>query len=109
MSRRKRYIKGRVYVSNDSILVKSEPKKRRVVAVNNDPSQVHVRRILSASGGRNAKHGTPIEIYPDVPKKSVLENRVIRKGKNGKPLTTKKMRKTDTRLNKFDRGRAHIK
>ena len=109
MARRKRYIKGRVYVTNDSILVKSKPKKRKVVAVNNDRENVHVRRVLSAGKGRNSRKGTPIERYPDIPKKSVLESRTIRKGINGKPLSVKKMRKTKTRLNKWDRQRARIK
>ncbi len=109
MSRRKRYIKGRVYVTNDSILVKSNPKKRRVVAVNNDRNNVHVRRVLSAERGRNSQKGIPIERYPDIPNRSVLENRTIRKGINGKPLSVKKMRKTKTRLNKWDRAKARIK
>ncbi len=109
MARRKRYIKGRIYETNDSFLVKSNPKKRKVVAINNDKNNVHVRRILSAGKGRNSRKGTPIEIYPDIPKKSVIENRTIKKGVNGKPLTVKKMRKTKTRLNKWDRKRARIK
>lgn len=109
MSRRKRYIKGRVYITNDSILVKSNPKKRRVVAINNNREETYVKRILSAGKGRNSQKGIPIEKYPDIPNKSVVENRTFKKGLDGKPLTIKKMRKTKTRLNKFDRKKVGIK
>ena len=109
MARRKRYIKGRVYITNDSILVKSKPKKRRVVATNNDSNHTTVKRILSASGGRNAKKGTPIEKYPDIPRQSVVENRTFKKGLDGKPISVKKMRKTKTRLNKWDCRKVGIK
>lgn len=109
MSRRKRYIKGRLFYSNDKILTKSDPKNRRIIAVNNDGNNMHVRRVLSASGGRNAKNGIPIERYPDIPKDSVLENRVIRQTVYGEPLQSKRMRKSNTRLNKWDRKKAHIK
>ena len=102
MSRRKRYIKYRIFVTNDAILVKSNPKKRRVVVVNNDKNNAFVMRILSASGGRNAKHGIKIEKYPDVPKDSVVEKRVRKKTVNNKPINTKRMRKTKSRLNKWD-------
>ena len=109
MARRKRYIKGRVYYTNDSILVKSNPKKRRVVAINNDKDAVHVRRILSANKGRNSQKGIPIETYPDVPKQSGLENRVIRQAINKEPIKVNKMRASKTRLNKWDRARSKIK
>ena len=109
MARRKRYIKGRVYYTNDAILVKSNPKKRRVVAINNDRDEVHIRRILSANKGRNSRNGIPIETYPDIPKQSVLENRVIRRAINKEPIKVNKMRASKTRLNKWDRSRSKIK
>lgn len=44
MSRRKRYIKGKVYVTNDKVLVGGKGKKRKVVSMGNDsrgiPTQV---------------------------------------------------------------------
>ena len=84
-------------------------KKRRVVAVNNNPKEMHVRRILSAGKGRNSKKGTPIERYSDIPLPSVVENRTFRKTKNGLPIIESKMRKTSTRLNKWDRKKIGIK
>ena len=109
MARRKRYIKGKVYYTNDSILVNSKPKKRRVIAINNNPKGMHVKRILSAGKGRNSRNGIPIERYPDVPLASVVENRTFRKTKNGKPILETKMRKSSTRLNKWDKRKLGIK
>lgn len=109
MARRKRYIKGRVYYTNDSILVNTRPKKRRVVAINNNPKNMHVKRVLSAGKGRNSRNGTPIEKYPDIPSPSVIENRTFRETKNGKPILESKMRKSSTRLNKWDRKKLGIK
>ena len=101
MARRKRYIKGRVYYTNDSILVNVKPKKRRVVAINNNPNMVHVKRILTANKGRNSIRGKPIEKYPDIPKQSVVENRTFRKTRSGKPIKASNMRKSATRFNKW--------
>lgn len=109
MSRRKRYIKGNIYITNDSILRKTKSKKRRVVATNNDKNHVIVKRILTAKKGRNSRKGTPIERYPDVPKASVVENRSYKRTISGKPISTSKMRKTKSRLNKFDRKKLGIK
>lgn len=109
MARRKRYIRGNVYVTNDSILRKTKSKKRRVVATNDDKNHVVVRRILTANKGRNSRKGTRIEKYPDIPKESVVENRSYRKTIDGKNISTSKMRKTKTRLNKFDRKKLGIK
>lgn len=46
-SRRKRYIKGRVYITNDKMLVGGRDKKRRVVSMGNDKNNMAVRRISS--------------------------------------------------------------
>lgn len=54
------------------------------------------------NGGRNARHGTPIEIYPDIPKPSAVEDKTFRKKINGKPIREKDLIKTHTRLNKWD-------
>jgi len=80
MARRKRYIKGKIFITNDKYLTGFYKRNRRIVAVNNDPSEMHVRRVTKLENqGRNAKKGIPIEIYPDIPKPSVLENKVFRK------------------------------
>ena len=110
MARRKRYIKGRVYITNDSILTGHVKPGRRVVVVNNNPSQAHVRRITKAeNGGRNAQKGIPIEKYPNLTKPSVVENKTFRKTVNGKNIKIKYMKKTKTRLNKWDRRKLGIK
>lgn len=41
MARRKRYIRGRVYYTNDSFLVNTKPKKRRVVEKENERQQAY--------------------------------------------------------------------
>ena len=103
MSRRKRYIKGRVYLINDNLIVKNNKSNRRVVAVNNDKENVFIRRVTKASnGGRNARKGISIEKYPDIRKSSVVENKTFRKTLKGKPIKERFMRKTKTRLNKWD-------
>ena len=103
MSRRKRYIKGRIYLINDRLIVKHFKPNRRVVALNNDKNSVHIRRITKiTNGGRNAKRGIPIEIYPDIPLPSVAEDKVFRKTINGKPIKEKYLKRTKTRLNKWD-------
>ncbi len=109
MSRRKRYIKGRVYKVNDSILTGHVKENRRVVATNNNPEEATVRRILTAGKGRNSQRGIPIEKYPDIRRKSVVENRTFRKAISGKPLKVKYMKKTKTRLNKWDAKKIGIK
>ena len=93
MSRRKRYIKGNVYYSNDSVFLKTKSKKRRVIAINNDRNHVAIKRVLSANKGRNSKKGVKIEKYPDIKKESVVENRKFKKTLKGEDLTTKKMKK----------------
>lgn len=50
MARRKRYIKGRIYITNDHVLVKHRKANRRIVVLNNDKNNMHVRRITSLHG-----------------------------------------------------------
>ena len=103
MSRRKRYIKGKVYLINDGLLVKYSKPNRRVVAINNDKENVHLKRITKLeNGGLNSRKGIPIEIYNDIPKKSVVESKTFRKTLKGRPIREKLMAKTKTRLNKWD-------
>lgn len=109
MTRRKKYLQGRVYYTSDSVLTKAKKKKRRVVVINDNPNQMFVRRILTAGKGRNSLKGILIERYPDIPKISVVENRTFRANKHGKPLVESKMRRSKTRLNKWDRRKIGIK
>ena len=91
MSRRKRYIRGRVYITNDSLLVRGGMKKRRVVAMNNDKENMAVRRISSLynADGIKKKRLIPIEKYPDIPKVSGVENKTFRSSFRGDPIKEK--------------------
>lgn len=104
MARRKRYIRGRVYLINDSLLVKNTKANRRIVVINNDKNNMHVKRITSLydKDGNIKKNVIPIERYPDLPKPSGVENKTFRKTIKGKPIQERYLRKTKTRLNKWD-------
>lgn len=103
MARRKRYIRGRVYLINDHVLVKNSKSNRRIVALNNNPNEMHVRRITSLydKNGRK-KDVIPIEKYADIRKSSGVEKKTFRKTLKNKPIQEKYLRKTKTRLNKWD-------
>ena len=103
ISRRKKYIKGKVYLVNDHLLVKSSKPNRRVVALNNDKNRMDVRRITSLYDKSGKKKDViPIEKYPDIPKLSGVEKKTFRKTLRGKPIQEKFLKKTKTRLNKWD-------
>lgn len=110
MPRRKRYIKGKVYITNDRMLVKHSKGGRRVVALNNDKNEMHVRRITSLydKNGKR-KNVISIERYPDISKPSGIEKRTFRKTISGKPIQEKFLRKTQTRLNKWDQKKMYWK
>ena len=107
MPRRKRYIRGRVYILNDHLLVKNNKAGRRVVAMNNDKNNMTVRRISTLRGkdGKIKAWLIPIEKYPDIPKESGVEDKTFRKTIRGKPIKEKQLKKTKTRLNKWDMRR----
>ncbi|MCR5462028.1 MAG: hypothetical protein K6E87_03060 [bacterium] len=118
MSRRKRYLNGRVFKTYDFILTghhkhnkKGSDKEpyRMVVALNNESNQLEVKRITKASNnGKNARTGIPIGRYPDIRIDSVVENKTFRKTYFGTPIEAKKMIKTNTRLNRWDREKLGI-
>lgn len=107
MARRKKYIKGKVYVTNDKVLVGGKGKKRRVVSMGNDKENMAVRRILSLrnNDGKIKERLIPIEKYPDIPKESGVEPKTFRQTVGGKPIKEKYLGKTNTRLNKWDMAR----
>lgn len=107
MARRKRYIKGNVYITNDKVLVGGKGKKRRVVSMGNDKNNMAVRRIMSLydKNGKKKERLIPIEKYPDIPKASGVEQKTFRKTISGKPIQEKYLGKTKTRLNKWDMER----
>lgn len=104
MGRRKRYIRGRVYITNDHVLVKNSKSNRRIVALNNDKNNMEVRRITSLYNKDGKKKDViPIEKYSDIRKESGIEKKTFRKTLKGEPIQEKHLRKTKTRLNKWDR------
>lgn len=111
MGKRKRYIKGRVYITNDKVLVGGRGKKRRVVSMGNDKNNMAVRRISSLydKNGNKKKNLIPIEKYSDIPKESGVEVKTFRKTVSGKPIQEKHLVKTNTRLNKWDMKRISTK
>ena len=104
MSRRKRYIKGKVYVTNDKVLVGGKGKKRKVVSMGNDRDHMAVRRISSLydQNGKKKDRLIPIEKYPDISKPSGVEDKTFRQTVSKKPIQEKYLGKTNTRLNKWD-------
>ena len=108
MARRKRYIRGRVYLINDSLLVKNTKANRRIVVINNDKNNMHVKRITSLydKDGNIKKNVIPIERYPDLPKPSGVENKTFRKTIKGKPIQERYLRKTKTLL--MSKNMVHI-
>lgn len=104
LSRRKRYIRGKVYYTNDKMLVGGIGKKRRVVSMGNDKNNMAVRRIFSLydKNGKKRENLIPVEKYPQIPKESGVEPKTFRKTIGGKPIQEKYLRKTKTRLNKWD-------
>lgn len=101
--RRKRYIKGRVYILNDHTLVKNSKSNRRIVALNNDKNNMHVRRIMSLYDKNGRRRDLiPIEKYSDIPEESGLEKKTFRKTLRGASIQERYLKKTNTRLNKWD-------
>lgn len=107
MGRKKRYIRGKVYMVNDHVLVKNVKGNRRIVALNNDPNRMEVRRITSLYYKDGDKKGKmkdviPIEKYPDIPEASGVERKTFRKTLAGHPIQERYLKKTKTRLNRWD-------
>lgn len=110
ISRKKKYITGRVYKINDRLLVRFSKGNRRVVSLNNNKNNMELRRIMSLYDDNGKRRNLiPIEKYPDIPKESGIEKRTFRKTVSGKPLQEKYLKKTKTRLNKWDRKKMYYK
>ncbi len=111
MSKRNRYIRGKVYLTNDKVLVGGKGKKRRVISMGNDKDKMEVRRVSSLydKNGNKKQNLIPIEKYPDIPKASGVEVKTFRKTVNGKLIQEKRLGKTKTRLNKWDMARITTK
>lgn len=96
-------ILGRVYFINDILLVKFAKKHRRIVAINNNPERMEVRRIKSLYDKTGKKRDLiPIGIYKDIPKLSGAEKKIFKKTLKGKPIKESLLKKSGTTLNKAD-------
>ena len=106
MSRRKRHIRGKVYITNDSLFSYDRYSKsgRRIVAVNNDKNNMQVVKIkgLVDSKGKKRKGLLPIESNAALSKPSGIDPRVYKKTARGQPIVEQKLKKTGVRLNKWD-------
>ena len=106
IARRKRYIQGNIYITNDSVFSRDNYSKagRRVVAVNNDKYKMHVVKIkgLYDSNGNRRTNLIPIERYSVLHKESGIDPFVHKKTKYNKPILESKMKKTNVRLNRWD-------
>ena len=114
MARRKRYIKGRVYIINDSLFSPDGYSKsgRRVVAVNNDRNNMHVVKVkkLVDDKGKARKNMIPIEKYSVIRKSSGVYPYVYKKTAAGDSIRADKRKKTNVRLNKWDMKKiSHLK
>ena len=92
------------------MLVKHSKSNRRIVVLNNDKNNMHVRRITSlydCNGKR--KNVIPIERYPDIPKASGIERKTFRRTLSGKSIEERYLKKTKTRLNKWDMKKMYYK
>lgn len=91
-------------------MVKNSKSNRRVVALNNDRNNMEVRRITSLFNSAGVrKNVIPIEKYPDIPKNSGIEKKTFRKTLRGKPIQENRLKKTKTRLNKWDMKKMYYK
>lgn len=114
ISRRKKYIKGKIYITNDSVFSRDHYSKsgRRVVAINNDKEKMHVVKIKGLYDGNGVlrKNLIPIEKYSVLNKKSGIDPFVHKKTKYNKSIREDKMIKTNVRLNKWDMKKiSHLK
>ena len=114
MARRKRYIRGKIYLIDDKVLSLDGYSKgnRRVVALNNDKNRMHVAKIKSLydDKGNKRKKLIPIEKNALIKKPSGVYTYVYRKTKWNTPIKEKRLVKTNVRLNKWDMNKIkHLK
>ena len=104
--RRKRYTRGRIYITDDKIFSHDNYSKfgRRVVALNNNKNRLHVAKIkgLFDKNGNARKNLIPIEKNAVINKPSGVHTYVYKKTKWNTPIKESKLIKTNVRLNKWD-------
>ena len=106
VARTKRYIRGKIYIINDGLVSHDgyRKKNRRVVALNNDKREVHIAKIkgLYRNDGSRRSNLIPIENYNALSKPSGIYPYVYKKTAKGQSIEVSKMKKTRSRLNKWD-------
>ena len=69
---------------------------------------MEVRRIMSLYNKKGERRDLiPIEKYPDIQKESGIEKRTFRETFTGKPIKECYLKKTKTRLNKWDKKKMY--
>ena len=106
MSRKKRHNIGRIFITNDSLFSKDGYVKpnRRIVVISESNNIAHICKIKSIKdkNGYIRESLVPIESYPCLTKKSGVDPHLIVKTSRNNPINLKKMKKTNSRLNKWD-------
>ena len=114
MARRRRYLRGKIFITNDSVFSQDNYRKggRRVVALNNDENRLHVVKIkgLYDDKGNRRDYLIPIEHYEGFTKVSGVDPYVHKKTKWRSDIKARKMVATNVRLNKWDLAKIkHLK
>ena len=106
MARRKRYIRGKIYITNDSLFSRDGYSKsnRRVVALNENKNRLHLVKIKGLYDKNGVRRGNliPIENYDGLTKPSGIDPYVYKTTKRNSPIREGKLKKTNVRLNKWD-------
>lgn len=106
MGRKKRYIKGKIYIVNDYYLSRDNYYKpnRKVVAINNDKNKLRLVKImgLQDNNGKRRKSLIPIENYSCLTKPSGIHPKVYKVNRWNGYIKDTKLIKTNCRLNKWD-------
>ena len=114
LPRRRRYLRGRIYLADDKIFSYDNYSKppRRLLALNNDKNNLHVVKIKSLydDKGNLRKNLIPIEKNSITKNPSGVHTYVYRKTKWNTPIKESKLVKTNVRLNKWDMAKLnHLK
>ncbi len=100
------YLRGKIYITNDSLVSRDGYRKpnRRVVAVNNDENNMRIVKIKSLydSSGRRRRHLIPIEQYDCLTKASGIHPKVYSKTARNCSIRERALRRTECRLTDND-------
>lgn len=103
----KKKFRGNIYLINDSLVSNDNYSKanRRVVAVNNNPNNLHIVKIKSLydKNGNRRKNLIRIGKYKCLTKKSGIHPKVYKKTRFTTNIKESKLHKTNCKLNLYDR------